>query len=78
MRKIFIGGNPIGVYLLAGQEEIRLTAHLDSETRSEMEIALYRYDGSRCIATVDGEEFALVSRSAVVDLIEAVYAIVLE
>ena len=24
VRKIFIGGNPIGVYLLAGQEEIRI------------------------------------------------------
>ena len=61
-----------------GQEEIRLTVHLDSESRPETEIVLYRYDGSDCAAEVDGEEFALVSRGAVVDLIEAVYAIVLE
>ena len=61
-----------------GPEEIRLTAHLDSEARPETEIILYRCDGSRCIAEIDGETFALVSRSAVVDLMEAVYAIVLD
>ena len=61
-----------------GQEEIRLTVHLDSEARPETEIVLYRCDGTSCIAEVDGRELALVSRSAVVDLMEAVYAIVLE
>lgn len=60
------------------QEEIRLTARLSGETRPETEIILYRYNGSDCLAEVDGGEFALVSREAVVDLIEAVYAIVLE
>ncbi len=60
-----------------GQEEIRLTAHLDSETRPETEIVLYRYDGTRCVAEVDGEAVCLVSREGVVDLMEAVYAIVL-
>ena len=62
----------------AVQEEIRLTVHLDSETRPETEIILCRYDGSDCVAKVDGQELALVSREGVVDLMEAVYAIVLE
>lgn len=42
-----------------------------------MEISLYRYDGSSCLAVVDGVPTALVERSQVVDLIEAVNAIVL-
>lgn len=42
-----------------------------------MDIELYRHDGEDCLAVVDGETFALVPRSDVVDLIEAVNAIVL-
>lgn len=60
------------------QEEIALTIHLDHEYFPEIQVVLYRYDGSNCLATVDGEPFALVPRSDVVDLIEAVNAIVLE
>ena len=37
----------------------------------------YRYDGASCLAVVDGEPVSLVVRSAVVDLMEAVRAIVL-
>lgn len=39
-------------------------------------MALYRYDGSLCLAEVDGNPVSLVERSHVVDLIEAVRAIV--
>ncbi len=60
-----------------GQQEIKLTLHLDHEYFPQIEIVLYRYDGTNCLATVDGESFALVSRSSVVDLIESVNAIVL-
>ena len=60
-----------------GQEEIRLVVHLSGEDRPETEITLYRYDGTDCAAEVDGEMLALISRETVVDLIEAVYAIVL-
>lgn len=60
-----------------GKEEIRLTIHLDHEHFPEVEIVLYRYDGNYCLATVDGESVSLVDRSLVVDLIEAVNAIVL-
>lgn len=59
------------------KEEIRLTVHLDQENLPSMEVVLYRYDGSLCLAQVDGESVSLVPRSDVVDLIEAVNAIVL-
>lgn len=58
-------------------EEIGLTLHLDQENFPTVQIDLYRYDGSFCLAVVDGETVSLVSRSAVVDLVEAVQAIVL-
>ena len=61
----------------AQKEEISLTIRLDNETYPEIQIQLYRYDGEQCLAVVDGEPVSLVSRSSVVDLIEAVNAIVL-
>ena len=60
------------------KEEIGLTIHLDNENFPQVEIKLYRYDGSRCLAVVDGESVSLVERTAVVDLMEAVRAIVLD
>lgn len=60
------------------KEEIGLTIHLDNENFPQVQIKLYRYDGSSCLAVVDGESVSLVARSGVVDLIEAVHAIVLE
>lgn len=60
------------------KEEIRLTVYLDNENFPEVEIALYRYDGEVCLAVLDGEPVSFVQRSSVVDLIEAVYGIVLE
>ena len=41
------------------------------------QIEFYRYDGNDCLAVVDGEAVSLVERSYVVDLVEAVNAIVL-
>lgn len=61
----------------AQKEEIHLTVYLDNENFPEVEIALYRHDGDDCLAVVDGEPVAFVQRSGVVDLIEAVYGIVL-
>lgn len=60
-----------------GKEEISLTVHLNNENFPTVEIQLYRYDGEHCLAVVDGESVSLISRSSVVDLIEAVNAIVL-
>lgn len=58
-------------------EEIGITLHLDNENFPTVEIRLYRYDGSACLAVVDGDPVSLVSRSSVMDLVEAVQAIVL-
>lgn len=60
------------------KEEISLTIYLDNENFPEVHIRLYRYDGNDCIAVVDGKTVALVERSRVVDLIEAVNSIVLK
>lgn len=60
-----------------GKEEIRLTLYLDSEDFPQVDIVLYRHDGSLCLAQVDGETVSLVARSDVMELVEAVQAIVL-
>lgn len=59
------------------KEEISLTLRLNLEGDPEVRIQLYRYDGSNCLAVVDGTPLALVPRSQVVDLIEAVNAFAL-
>ena len=59
------------------KEEISLTVYLDNENFPQVKIQLYRYDGSLCLAVVDGEPVSLVDRGAVMDLVEAVQAIVL-
>ena len=61
----------------AQKEEIALTLYLNNENYPQITIILYRYDGSYCLAEVDGETVSLVERSYVVDLIETVNAIVL-
>ena len=59
------------------KKEISLTVYLDNENYPEIQIELYRYDGTYCLAVVDGKPVSLVERSYVVDLIEAVHGIVL-
>jgi len=61
----------------AQKEEIGLTIYLDHENYPQISIKLYRFDGTCCLAAVDGQPVSLVERNAVVDLIEAVHAIVL-
>lgn len=60
------------------KEEISLTIYLDNENDPEVHIQLYRYDGDRCIAVVDGNVIAFVERDKVIDLVEAVHRIVLD
>lgn len=60
-----------------GQLEASLTLHLDNEGHPEVMISLYRYNGSSCLASIDGKSVAYVLRSEVVELMEAVRAIVL-
>lgn len=60
-----------------GKEELRLVVYMDNENVSQVELVLYRYDGSECLAVVDGETVSLVARSDVMALVEAVQTIVL-
>ena len=59
------------------EKEISLTVTLDLENTPSVQMEFYQYDGSYCVAVVDGEPVSLVARSSVVDLVEAVNAIVL-
>lgn len=59
------------------KEEISLTVYLDNENFPQVKIQLYRYDGSLCLAVVDGETVSLVDRGDVMELVEAVQSIVL-
>ena len=59
------------------KEEISLTISLDNEGHPQVQIQLYRYDGEQCLALIDGEPVSLVPRANVVDLMEAVNALVL-
>lgn len=61
-----------------GKKEISLTVHLDREREPKIQIDLYRYDGSSCVAVVGKEPVAFVDRSDVIDLVEAANAIVLD
>ncbi len=61
----------------AGKEEIRVVIHMENDYRGTMEIVLYRQDGDTCLCEVNGESTCFVSRNSVVELIEAVNAIVL-
>ena len=61
----------------AGEVELELTLTLDNEQHPSFRLTFYRLDGEHCLAEVDGEPFALVPRSQMVDLTESVNAIVL-
>jgi len=61
----------------AQKEEIGLTIYLDNENYPIVEIGLYRYDGTNCLAVVNGKTVSFVSRDLVVDLVETVNTIVL-
>ena len=59
------------------KEEISLTFYLDHKNYKEVTVKLYRYDGTYCLAVIDGKPTALVKRANAVALIEAIYAIIL-
>ena len=60
-----------------GTLEISLIFYLDNENFSQVKVELYRHDSSTCLAIIDDTSFAYVTRSSVVDLIEAVNDIIL-
>ena len=62
---------------VGAKEELSMTLYLNDENYPTVHIGMYRRDGDTCMAVVDGEPTALVTRSKVVDLMEAVNAIVL-
>lgn len=63
--------------LPAGKEELSLVLHLDNEAFPTVSITLYRLDGTLCLAQIDGESVSLLSRSSVIELVEALQAIIL-
>lgn len=62
----------------SGKEEISFTATLNLENNPVISVCIYRYDAENCLAVIDGTPTCLVSRSDVVDLMEAVNKIVLK
>ena len=60
-----------------GTVELRLTLTLDNESFPTLSLTFYRRGGESCLAVVNGESVALVPRSQVVDLAEAIRAITL-
>ena len=60
-----------------GKQEIAVTLYLDNADFPQTEIVLYRHNGTLCVAEVDGEVVSLVSRSTVLQLVQAVQAITL-
>lgn len=62
---------------IGDKEEISMTLYLDDENYPKVHIGMYRRNGDSCMAVVDDEPTALVVRSKVVDLVEAVNAIIL-
>lgn len=58
-------------------EELAVTLRLENESFPTVELHFYRCDGTHCLAVVDGEPTALVPRSAVVTLTEAIQTILL-
>lgn len=59
------------------KEEIQVTLHLDNENVPEVTLTFYRDNGSQCLVQVDGKSTALVKRSTVMTLVEAVQEMVL-
>ncbi len=60
-----------------GQKEVSITLNLDNENYPSYKMDFYRYDGTSCLLYVDDKPYAYVTRSNVVDIIEAINAIVL-
>lgn len=60
-----------------GVEELAVTLRLENEAFPTVALSFFRYDGTHCLAVVDGEPTALVPRSDVITLVEAIQSIVL-
>lgn len=58
-------------------EEISFVFHRSTDTFTEVTLTIYKYDSSKCIASLSEGQPQFVSRDAVVDIVEAVTALVL-
>lgn len=58
--------------------EISLTFRRNTEDYQTVELTFYQYDGSYCIAVLNGEEMNYVERSQVVSFKEAVNSVILD
>lgn len=54
-----------------------MTVHLDNKAYPILTLCASRYDGENCLITLNGETLGFAKRSLVVDLQEAVNAVVL-
>lgn len=61
----------------ADKQEIALTLHLADEAHPELSLSLYRLDGAKCLAQVNGETVCTLTRSTVITLVEAVNTLIL-
>lgn len=57
--------------------EIQFVFHRNTETFSQVELTFYQYDSANCLTLRDGTATVFVSREDVVDLVEAINALVL-
>lgn len=64
--------------LSGNRSEMSLIFHRNTESYQTVELEFYQYDGSYCISVLNGEELNYTSRTAVVDLKEAVNAVILD
>ena len=60
-----------------GRQELSLTVHLNREGADTVTLSLYRLDGTRCLAQVDGKSLCCFPRSQAMALVEALNAILL-
>ncbi len=64
--------------LSGSKEELKLTFNRNTDEYSTVELVFYQYDGSWCIAELNGDELNYTDRAAVVDLKETVNAAILD
>lgn len=64
--------------LSSNKVELAFTFHRNTEEYSTVELEFYQYDGSWCIAVLNGEEINYTDRTSAVDLKEAVNSAILD
>ncbi len=62
----------------SGEEELSMTVYFGDEKDSQRALAFYRYNGTYCLATVDGQPISFIERADLVQLTEAINVIVLD